>query len=109
MGEALKGNSYLDIEGELRLVDERKRQLGAHNATKESEALAMKELGINRNKVTQLGAMESLHLRSPISLKFTGPACACRTIDSLIMGYVKGKLTCFFGDPETVADVVRSL
>ncbi|RWV83058.1 hypothetical protein GW17_00055387 [Ensete ventricosum] len=49
MGEALKGNSYLDIEGELRLVDERKRQLGAHNATKESEALAMKELGINRS------------------------------------------------------------
>lgn len=48
MGEALKGDSYLDIEGELRLVDERRRQLGAQNATKEAEALAMKELGINR-------------------------------------------------------------
>lgn len=33
--------------------------------------------------------------------------CAtCRTIDSLGLGYGKGKLTCFLGDPKTITDVV---
>lgn len=30
----------------------------------------------------------------------------CRTIDSLIIGYAKGKLPCLFGDPELIMDVV---
>jgi len=30
----------------------------------------------------------------------------CRTIDSLIIGYAKGKLPCFFGDTELFMDVV---
>ncbi|KVI04252.1 hypothetical protein Ccrd_017443 [Cynara cardunculus var. scolymus] len=30
----------------------------------------------------------------------------CRTIDSLALGYGKGRLTCFLGDPEAIYDVV---
>lgn len=32
----------------------------------------------------------------------------CRTIDSLIIGYAKGKLTCFLGDPNSTMDVVSN-
>ncbi|XP_065009217.1 fatty acyl-CoA reductase 3-like [Musa acuminata AAA Group] len=130
MGEALKGDSYLDIEGELRLVDERRRQLGAQNATKEAEAQAMKELGINRarlfgwpNTYVYTKAMAEMllgELRGNLPLVILRPTIitsihrdpvpgwieGTRTIDSLIMGYVKGKITCFFGDPETVADMI---
>lgn len=31
-----------------------------------------------------------------------------RTIDSLAVGYGKGKLTCFLGDPEAIIDLVSS-
>ncbi|KVH90679.1 Fatty acyl-CoA reductase [Cynara cardunculus var. scolymus] len=30
----------------------------------------------------------------------------CRTIDSLALGYGKGRLTCFLGDPEAIYDVI---
>lgn len=30
----------------------------------------------------------------------------CRTIDSLVVGYGKGKLKCFLGDLEGILDVV---
>lgn len=48
MGESLKGESYLDIDAELRLVDEKKRELQSRQVTEEAEKLAMKELGIKR-------------------------------------------------------------
>lgn len=32
----------------------------------------------------------------------------CRTIDSLALGYGKGQITCFLGDPENIIDVVSS-
>lgn len=32
-----------------------------------------------------------------------------RTIDSLAVGYGKGRLACFLGDPESTIDVVGSL
>ncbi|URE25031.1 fatty acyl-CoA reductase [Musa troglodytarum] len=76
MGETLKGDSYLDIEAELSLADEKKRELRAEDAPEEAEKLAMKELGIRR------------------------------TIDSVIIGYAKGKITCFFGDLDIIMDVV---
>ncbi|RWW50980.1 hypothetical protein BHE74_00042702, partial [Ensete ventricosum] len=32
----------------------------------------------------------------------------CRTIDSVLIGYAKGTITCFFGDLDIIMDVVRS-
>lgn len=34
--------------------------------------------------------------------------CDYRTIDSLGVGYAKGKLKCFLGDPEAIIDVVSN-
>ncbi|PKU84767.1 Alcohol-forming fatty acyl-CoA reductase [Dendrobium catenatum] len=44
-GEALNKDLYLDIEGELRLVEDRKKELREQNSTIEAEKIAMKELG----------------------------------------------------------------
>ncbi|RZS06211.1 hypothetical protein BHM03_00036832 [Ensete ventricosum] len=90
MGETLKGDSYLDIEAELSLADKKKRELRAEDATEEAEKLAMKELGIKR---------------------FDPYLCSSSllsTIDSVLIGYAKGTITCFFGDLDIIMDVVRS-
>ncbi|RWW01847.1 hypothetical protein GW17_00035097 [Ensete ventricosum] len=88
MGETLKGDSYLDIEAELSLADKKKRELRAEDATEEAEKLAMKELGIKR---------------------FDPYLCSSSllsTIDSVLIGYAKGTITCFFGDLDIIMDVV---
>ncbi|THU48434.1 hypothetical protein C4D60_Mb09t26200 [Musa balbisiana] len=128
MGETLKGGSYLDIEAELRLVDKKKRELRAEYATEEVEKLAMKRLGMKRyfgwpNTYVCTKAMGEMllgHLRGDLPLVILRPTIitsvhrdplpgwieGTRTIDSLIMGYVKGKIACLFGDLDNVADVV---
>lgn len=35
------------------------------------------------------------------------PVLTYRTVDSLAVGYGKGKLTCFLGDPDSNIDLVR--
>ena len=48
MGETLKENSYLDIEAELMLVEEKKRELRANRSVEDDETTAMKEMGMKR-------------------------------------------------------------
>ncbi|RWW64946.1 hypothetical protein BHE74_00027774 [Ensete ventricosum] len=107
MGETLMGDSYLDIEAELSLADKKKRDLRAEDATEEAEKLAMKELGIKRfgpclcsHWVLDLHG----HLRATAGVRWL----LCRTIDSVLIGYAKGKITCFFGDLDIIVDVVRA-
>ncbi|CAL9090668.1 unnamed protein product [Musa acuminata var. zebrina] len=130
MGETLKGGSYLDIEAELRLVDKKKRELRAEYATEEAEKLAMKRLGMKRARyfgwpntyvcTKAMGEMLLGHLRGDLPLVILRPTIitsvhrdplpgwieGTRTIDSLIMGYVKEKIGCLFGDLDIVGDVV---
>ncbi|URE23006.1 fatty acyl-CoA reductase [Musa troglodytarum] len=133
MGETLKGDSYLDIEAELSLADEKKRELRAEDAPEEAEKLAMKELGIRRAKLfgwpntyvftKAMGEMLLGHSRGDLPMVILRPTIitsvqsdplpgwveGTRTIDSVIIGYAKGKITCFFGDLDNIMDVVRSL
>ncbi|XP_009631061.1 alcohol-forming fatty acyl-CoA reductase-like isoform X2 [Nicotiana tomentosiformis] len=76
MGETLNGTSGLDIDKEKKVMEETLKQLKAEGSSENSITSAMKELGIER------------------------------TIDSLAVGYGKGKLTCFLGDPKAVIDVI---
>ncbi|KAF8395374.1 hypothetical protein HHK36_019320 [Tetracentron sinense] len=48
MGETLNGTSGLDIDVELKLMEERLNELRAEEATKEAEKIAMKEMGVER-------------------------------------------------------------
>lgn len=48
MGETLNAVSSLDIEQEFKLVQAKKIELQTHQATKEEEKVALKELGLQR-------------------------------------------------------------
>ncbi|KAK9120183.1 hypothetical protein Scep_018276 [Stephania cephalantha] len=132
MGEALNGTSGLDIDEELKLVEETLSELHAQAVTKEAEALAMRELGIKRAKLygwpntyvftKAMGEMLLGKLRQAYNLPlvivrptiitstykdpFPGWMEGTRTIDSLAVGYGKGRLKCFLGESESILDVV---
>ncbi|KAF9593415.1 hypothetical protein IFM89_022694 [Coptis chinensis] len=130
MGETLNGNSGLDIEQELKLAQEKRNALHAQEATKEEELAAMKELGMQRSRLygwpntyaftKAMGEMLLGHLRenvpvcivrptiitSTYSEPFPGWVEGIRTIDSLAVGYGKGKVTCFLGDYDLILDLI---
>ncbi|XP_008228919.1 PREDICTED: fatty acyl-CoA reductase 3-like isoform X2 [Prunus mume] len=76
MGETLNGTSGLDIDNEIRQVQEKLRELRAEGLTEQAITSALKDFGLKR------------------------------TIDSLAVGYGKGKLTFFLCDINAIADVV---
>lgn len=47
-GETLNGNSYLDIDEEKKVIEEKLMELEAQNASEKEVKLAMKDLGIQR-------------------------------------------------------------
>ncbi|XP_043697197.1 fatty acyl-CoA reductase 3-like [Telopea speciosissima] len=130
MGETLNGTPGLDIEEELKLVEEKMKELRALGAPKSAETFAMKELGINRARfygwpntyvfTKSLGEMLIGQSRGNLPLviirptiitstyrePFPGWVEGMRTIDSLGVGYGKGRITCFLGDPESIIDVI---
>ncbi|XP_031100999.1 fatty acyl-CoA reductase 3-like [Ipomoea triloba] len=130
MGEALNGKSGLDIDEEKRVIEEALRDLTRDNASQESITSAMKDLGIQRARMygwpntyvftKALGEMVLGEFKEDLPLviirptmvtgtykePFPGWVEGIRTIDSLGLGYGKGKLTCFLGDPKTITDVI---
>ncbi|PKA66838.1 Alcohol-forming fatty acyl-CoA reductase [Apostasia shenzhenica] len=130
MGEALKDNMYLDIEAELKLVERRKQELHLENQTKLAEKMAMKELGIERARhfgwpntyvfTKAMGEMLVGQLRGTLPLVIARPTIITsiwkeplpgwiegnRTIDNIIVGYVKGNLPCIAADTDAPMDVI---
>ncbi|XAR59675.1 Alcohol-forming fatty acyl-CoA reductase [Bertholletia excelsa] len=130
MAETLNGAPGLDIDVERKLVEQRLSELRAQDAPEATITLAMKDLGIERARkygwpntyvfTKALGEMligqskETLPLliirptiiTSTYKEPFPGWVEGIRTIDSLAVGYGKGRLTCFVGDPESVIDVI---
>ncbi|XP_077230951.1 alcohol-forming fatty acyl-CoA reductase-like [Tasmannia lanceolata] len=76
MGETLNGIMRLDIEAEMKLANERLRELRDNGASRKAETIAMKELGIQR------------------------------TLDVFIVNYGKGKLRCVPIDRRMILDVI---
>ncbi|GFQ03242.1 alcohol-forming fatty acyl-coa reductase [Phtheirospermum japonicum] len=130
MGETLNGSSGLDIESEKRLVDDTLKHLKADNCSDDIIKSNMKDLGIQRARkfgwpntyvfTKAMGEMLLGHMKENIPLviirptivtstykePFPGWAEGVRTIDSLAVGYGKGKMTCFLGNPKTVIDAI---
>lgn len=130
MGDALNGASGLDIDVERKVVEQELNELQAEGATEEAITLAMKDLGIKRAKIygwpntyvftKAMGEMFIGHLKENLSVAivrptiitstykepFSGWAEGIRTIDSLAVGYGKGRLTCFLGDVNGIIDVI---
>ncbi|KAK6138178.1 hypothetical protein DH2020_028062 [Rehmannia glutinosa] len=130
MGETLNGTSGLDVESEKKLIDEILKQLKAENCSEDIIKSTMKDLGIQRARkfgwpntyvfTKAMGEMLLGQLKENIPLviirptivtstykePFPGWAEGVRTIDSLAVGYGKGKITCFLGNPKTIIDAI---
>ncbi|XP_024985999.1 alcohol-forming fatty acyl-CoA reductase-like [Cynara cardunculus var. scolymus] len=131
LGDSLNGTSGLDIEEERRIVEDKLKELKSdQNADDKSIKLAMIDLGMQRANhfgwpntyvfTKALGEMIVGHLKGNIPVvilrptiitstylqPFPGWVEGIRTIDSLALGYGKGRLTCFLGDPEAIYDVI---
>ncbi|KDO58051.1 hypothetical protein CISIN_1g037479mg [Citrus sinensis] len=130
MGDTLNGASGLDIDVERQVVEQELNELQAEGASEEAITLAMKDLGIKRAKIygwpntyvftKVMGEMFIEHLKENMSVAivrptiitgtykepFPGWAEGIRTIDSLAVGYGKGRLTCFLGDVKGIVDVI---
>ncbi|XP_030522446.1 fatty acyl-CoA reductase 3-like [Rhodamnia argentea] len=130
MGETLNGVAGLDIDSETKVVEEKLNELRADGATEEAITLAMKDLGIQRATrygwpntyvfTKAMGEMLVGQLKENLPLvilrptiitstfkePFPGWVEGVRTIDSLAVGYGKGKLTCFLGDMKSIIDII---
>ncbi|XP_027083886.1 alcohol-forming fatty acyl-CoA reductase-like [Coffea arabica] len=130
MGETLNGTSGLDVEVEKKFLEEKLKELRAENNSEQSITLAMKDLGIQRARkfgwpntyvfTKAMGEMLLGHLKGNTPLVIVRPTIitstfkepfpgwveGVRTIDSLTVGYAKGRITCFLGDPRTIVDAI---
>ncbi|KAL1823788.1 hypothetical protein DCAR_0311796 [Daucus carota subsp. sativus] len=132
MGETLNGERGLDVNHEKQVIEEALFQLNQQNATNEAITAAMKELGIQRarhygwpntyvftkamgemllgemnlNKQLPLVIVRPTIITSTYEEPFPGWVEGIRTVDSLAVGYGKGKLTCFLGDPDSNIDLI---
>ncbi|KAI3461304.1 hypothetical protein Pfo_017967 [Paulownia fortunei] len=132
MGETLAGSkiTYLDINTEKNIIEERLRELQTQKPTEKEITTAMKDLGIERAKLhgwpntyvftKAIGEMllESYKEKaSVITIRptiitstykepFPGWIEGLRTLDSIFVAYGKGKLKFFVGDPESTLDMI---
>ncbi|KAL5583152.1 hypothetical protein UlMin_015594 [Ulmus minor] len=133
IGETLKEtHSKLDYEFEKQLAEEKLNKLRAEGITESTITSIMKDFGMERAKLFGwpntyvftkamgemcLSAAQSKHnipivilrptmITSTYKEPFPGWIEGLRTIDSVIVGYGKGKLTCFLADPTMQIDMI---
>ncbi|KAK5818465.1 hypothetical protein PVK06_023402 [Gossypium arboreum] len=130
MGETLNGVSGLDVNIEKQVVEDQLHLLRLQGASDKDITIAMKDLGIQRARrygwpntyvfTKAMGEMMVGELKDIIPAviirptivtstykePFPGWVEGIRTIDSLAVGYAKGKLTFFLGDLEAIVDVI---
>ncbi|XP_077230984.1 alcohol-forming fatty acyl-CoA reductase-like [Tasmannia lanceolata] len=128
--ETLNGIMRLDIEAEMKLANERLRELRDNGASRKAETIAMKELGIQRARffgwpntyafTKAMGEMLLGQLRENVPLVIMRPTIisttyrepfpgwieGTRTFDVFIMNYGKGKLRCVPIDRRMILDVI---
>ncbi|KAK3132632.1 hypothetical protein QOZ80_6AG0525390 [Eleusine coracana subsp. coracana] len=128
-GETLREGMQLDIEAELLLAMDCKRQLVEEDREK-NERKAMKELGLARARefgwpntyvfTKALGEMTLGQLRGDIPVVIVRPSIitsiqkdplpgwieGTRTIDAILTGYAKQNLSCFLADLDLTMDVI---
>ena len=129
-GQSLREGLRLDIDAELRLVGDVKKDLTAA-APGDDERKAMKELGLRRARhfgwsntyvfTKAMGEMAlELHRGADMPVVIMRPSIitsvradplpgwmqGTRTIDTLIIGYAKQNISCFLADLRMVMDVI---
>ncbi|PUZ50621.1 hypothetical protein GQ55_6G072100 [Panicum hallii var. hallii] len=130
LGETLREGVHLDIESELNLIQETRREVEANCYSERVEKRTMKELGLKRARefgwpntyvfTKAMGEMLLGHLRGDLPIVIIRPSIitsilneplpgwmeGIRTIDSFIIGYAKQALSIFLVDLDLIMDVV---
>ncbi|KAG8387515.1 hypothetical protein BUALT_Bualt02G0029100 [Buddleja alternifolia] len=130
VGDTLNGTCGLNINTERHIVEEKLKELQSHNASQKNISSTMKDLGIQRAKkygwpntyafTKAMGEMMLGQLKEETSLVIIRPTIitstykepfpgwleGIRNIDSFVVGYGKGKMTCFIGDPLSIVDLI---
>uniref|UniRef100_A0A804P171 Fatty acyl-CoA reductase n=1 Tax=Zea mays TaxID=4577 RepID=A0A804P171_MAIZE len=101
LGETLREGTHLDIESELNLIKETRRELKASRCSEKAERRSMKELGLKRAR--EFGWPNTyVFTKEPLPGWMEG----IRTIDSFIIGYAKQALSIFLVDLDLIMDVI---
>ncbi|KAJ6671633.1 FATTY ACYL-COA REDUCTASE [Salix viminalis] len=130
MGMAKKGDSKIDINFEKKMVQEKINELKLEGVPDKEITSAMKDLGIERARLfgwpntyvftKAMGEMLLMDRKDNLPLVIIRPTMVAstykepfpgwiegvRTIDSIIAGYGKGRVTCFISGPQSTLDVV---
>ncbi|KAF8104439.1 hypothetical protein N665_0172s0069 [Sinapis alba] len=130
MGETLHVKHKVDINTEMQLVEQRLKQLVEQGCSEEETKHAMRNLGLKRAKLFGLpntyaftkvmGEMFLGHYRenmpiviirptmitSTFSDPFPGWIEGVKTLDTMILSYGKGMLTCFLIDQNAACDII---
>lgn len=130
LGETLNKNSYLDIDVERKVIEDKLRELEGQTLTSKEVTIAMKDLGIQRATLhgwpntysftKAMGEMLLGHLKENLQLVIIRPTIitstykepfpgwieGVKTVDSFILGYGKGIVSFCFGDPNTKVDAI---
>ncbi|RLN04321.1 fatty acyl-CoA reductase 1-like [Panicum miliaceum] len=128
--ETLRESAHLDIESELNLIQETRREVKANCSSERVEKRTMKELGLKRARefgwpntyvfTKAMGEMLLGHLRGDLPIVIIRPSIitcilneplpgwmeGIRTIDSFIIGYAKQALSIFLVDLNLIMDVI---
>ncbi|XP_020878791.1 LOW QUALITY PROTEIN: putative fatty acyl-CoA reductase 7 [Arabidopsis lyrata subsp. lyrata] len=130
MGEALNGKNKVDINTEMRLAEQKSKQLIEQGCSAEETEQAMEDFGSKRARLygwpntyvftKAMGEMLIGHYRESMPLVIIRPTIitstfsdpfpgwieGLKTIDSVIIFYGKGMLKCFLVDQKTVCDII---
>ncbi|CAK7329346.1 unnamed protein product [Dovyalis caffra] len=130
MGMAKKGAERIDINFEKKMVQEKLNELKLENVPEKEITSAMKDFGLERARLfgwpntyvftKALGEMLLGNFKDNLPLLIIRPTMiastykepfpgwieGARTIDSIIVGYGKGKVTCFISGPRSTLDVI---
>ncbi|CAN4119484.1 unnamed protein product [Withania somnifera] len=85
--------------------DERARKYGWPNTYVFTKAMGEMLLGKSKEEVPLVINRPTI-ITSTFKEPFPGWVEGIRTIDSLAVGYGKGRITCFLGNPKTILDVI---
>ncbi|XP_050367776.1 fatty acyl-CoA reductase 3-like [Argentina anserina] len=130
MGQSLNGTPGLDIETEILIANEEVKRLRSEQVSEAAITRALKDFGLKRASLygwpntyvfsKAMGEMLIGELRGDLPVvilrptiitstykePFPGWVEGIRTIDSIAVGYGKGKLTFFLCDEEAIVDLV---
>ncbi|KAL9354111.1 hypothetical protein Peur_052081 [Populus x canadensis] len=130
MGMAKRGDDKVDINFEKKMAQEKLNQLVLEDVPEKEITSAMKDLGIERARrfgwpntyvfTKAMGEMLVVNFKDDLPVLIIRPTMVAstykepfpgwieglRTIDSIIVGYGIGKVSCFISGPQATLDVI---